>query len=172
MSGFELNKIAAAILLAGVIAMMAGFISKIIYKTEDNLKVRGYSVATTEDEPIAVAGTQDVGFNIQELMKKANAETGKALAKKCISCHSFVKEEGNKIGPNLHSIYGETKAKAPNYKYSSAMAAQTGIWDEVSLFPFLHKPMKDIPGTKMSFAGFAKGEDIADVIAYLKTLTN
>lgn len=172
MSGFELNKIAAAILLAGVIAMISGFIAKIIYTPETDTKMRGYSVATTEDLPVKNTSTQEEVFNIPELMKNANAEIGKSLAKKCMSCHSFIKEEGNKIGPNLYSIYGETKAKAPDYKYSAAMSAQVGVWDETSLFPFLHKPMKDIPGTKMTFQGFGKGEEIADVIAYLKTLTN
>ena len=48
------------------------------------------------------------------------------------------------------------------------MAEVGGIWDEQQLFDFLKKPGKYLPGTKMSFAGIRKPEDIADVIAYLK----
>ena len=48
------------------------------------------------------------------------------------------------------------------------MLAVGGDWDQQSLFDFLKKPSKYIPGTKMSFAGIRKPEDIANVIAYLQ----
>ena len=49
------------------------------------------------------------------------------------------------------------------------MAAHGGDWTPEELFAFLANPKKDVPGTKMSFAGLPKPEDRANVIAYLQT---
>ncbi len=168
MSGFELNKIAGAILLASLITMIVGVTVNIIYKPNLKPQTRGYSVATTEGIPVNNT-IAEIKFDIPELMKVANAAAGKEIAKKCISCHSFEANGPNKVGPNLAGIVGHEKAKKEGFKYSTALTNKGGVWDEESLFPFLHKPSKYIPGTKMSFIGLDKPEDIANVIAYLKT---
>jgi cytochrome c len=36
------------------------------------------------------------------------------------------------------------------------------------LFGFLKQPSKYVPGTKMSFAGLAKPQDVADIVAFLR----
>jgi cytochrome c len=43
------------------------------------------------------------------------------------------------------------------------------VLDEATLATFLKSPRKAVPGTKMTFAGLPKPQDIANVIAYLKT---
>jgi cytochrome c len=40
------------------------------------------------------------------------------------------------------------------------------------LSAFLHNPKGEVPGTKMSFAGLSKDQERADVIAYLRTLSD
>lgn len=169
MSGFELNKVAASILLASLIAMMVGFITNILYKPDLNPKNRGYlvGVANITQAPVA---TEEIIPDIKELMKKANAEAGKNITKRCISCHSFEKGGANKVGPHLWDVAGRDKAKVEDYKYSTALTALGGKWDDESLFYFLHKPSKFAPGTKMTFAGLSKPEEIVDVILYLKQL--
>ncbi|MGI4776249.1 MAG: c-type cytochrome [Janthinobacterium lividum] len=171
MSGFELNKIAASILLASLIAMMVGFIANILYKPDLDPKTRGYHVEVTENAQQLVA-VKEVEFDIAELMKKANAEAGKNIIKKCISCHSFEKGGANKVGPHLWDVAGRDKAKIEDYKYSAALIALGGKWDDKSLFHFLHKPSKFAPGTKMTFAGLGKPEEIADVVLFLKTFAH
>ena len=47
------------------------------------------------------------------------------------------------------------------------MAVDGLVWDEESLTAFLAKPKDFMKGTKMSFAGLRKEDDIANVIAYL-----
>jgi cytochrome c len=173
MSGFELNKIIAAILLASLIAMIVGTVANILYKPNLDHEQRGYSVGVTEGKE-QVAGKQpdEVKLDIAALMKNANAEAGKEVIKKCISCHSFDKGGPNKIGPNLWNVYGSEKGKLEGYKFSTVMVSKGGIWDEESLFSFLHKPTQYIPGTKMSFVGLNKPEDIANVIMFLKTVAH
>lgn len=166
MSGLEINKIMAAVLLAALIAMIVGTVSNILYRPKLEPEKRGFEVAVTEDE-----GSKEeavVELSISELMAAANVENGKKIAKKCISCHSFEQGGPNKIGPNIWNIVNSGKGKKAGFVYSKAMASSEGNWDTESLFAFLKKPSKYMPGTKMSFAGVRKPQDVADVIAYLE----
>ncbi len=171
MSGLELNKIIASILLASLIAMLVGKIADILYKPNLQPEHRGYSINTNlaTENPINAESNKQQTINIAGIMKNANAELGKKIISKCISCHTFEKGAPHKVGPNLWNIFGSTKGELEGYKFSSALANKGGIWDEESLFAFLSKPSKYIPGTKMSFIGLEKPEDIANVIMFLKT---
>ncbi len=95
---------------------------------------------------------------------------GENVFRKCKACHEVGEDAKNKVGPILNNVLGQPAAQNPDFKYSSAMteAAANGlVWDEESLTAYLEKPKDFMPGTKMSFAGLRKPEDIADVIAYL-----
>ena len=166
MSGLELNKIAAAVLLASLIAMVVGTVANILYKPKLQVAQRGYEVEVTEDAKSV--GEEVVQLSLVELMAQANAQNGKKIAKKCVSCHTFDAGGAHKIGPNIHNIVGAPKASREGFAYSGALKALGGSWDDESLYAFLKKPSKYVPGTKMSFAGLRKPQDIADMIAYLK----
>lgn len=173
MSGLELNKIVAAILLASLIAMMVGFITNILYKPRLLPESRGYSVEVTEGSLDSTSNSPvEEIVNVAELMKNANADAGKNIIKKCLMCHNVDKNGPNKVGPNLWNIVGSEKGKVANYKYSPALSSKGGSWDEESLFHFLHKPNQYLPGTKMTFAGLNKPQEIADVIIFLKTFAH
>jgi cytochrome c len=63
---------------------------------------------------------------------------------------------------------GEGRA---GYAFSSALEKHKGQkWDPEALNEWLDNPQHFAPGTKMTFAGFPKAQDRADVIAYLQTL--
>ena len=169
MSGLELNKIAAAVLLASLIAMVVGVVSNVLYKPKLEVAQRGYQIEVAESSGSEVpGGVPEAPLNIEELMASANADVGAKTIKKCVSCHSLDQGGANKVGPNLWKIVNAQKGKKAGFPYSKAMIASGGSWDDESLFHFLKKPGKFIPGTKMSFAGIRKPEDIANVIAYLK----
>lgn len=169
MSGFELNKLAGAILLAALIAAVVVNLVDILYKPHLVSSKRGYQVAIVGGSADSVGSPAlEEKVDIESLMKAANASAGEQIAKKCIACHSFEQGGANKLGPNLWNIVGNSKSLHPDYKYSDAMIAKGGIWDDESLYYFLNKPSKFMPGTKMSFAGLSKPEEIANVIAFLK----
>lgn len=168
MSGIELNKIAAAILLASLIAMLVGFVANVLYKPKIDLAQRGYQVEVIETSSTSPQDAIEAPIDIKTLMTKANAESGAIIAKKCVSCHSFDNGGPNKVGPNLWKVAGGPKKHKADFAYSKTFEAATGIWDDESLFHFLHKPSKFMPGTKMTFAGLSKYEEVADVIAFLK----
>jgi cytochrome c len=100
-------------------------------------------------------------------LAEGDAKAGEKLFKKCKTCHTF--DPGKKkIGPHLKGVVGRKAGSVEGYKYSKAMAAADITWDEANLDKYLTKPKKFLKGTKMSFAGFKKEDQRADMIAYLK----
>lgn len=169
MSNFELNKIIAAILVAMLVCMIAGNVADMLYVKDVQPKVRGFAIDVKDDKnTIQVAALVQAPIDIPALMAKANADLGKDVIKKCIACHNVGENEPNKIGPHLWDVVGRDKASISDYSYSKPMQNKGGKWDYESLFSFLQAPSSYIPGTKMSFAGLSKPEDIANVIAFLR----
>jgi cytochrome c len=62
-------------------------------------------------------------------------------------------------------------AHAEGFSYSGGMQAMGKAWDYESLSVFLYNPKGLVKGTKMTFAGLKKDEDRADVILYLRSLS-
>jgi cytochrome c len=52
------------------------------------------------------------------------------------------------------------------------MKAKGGEWTYEHLAGFLHSPKTYLPGTKMGFAGVSKPQELADIIAYIRTLAD
>jgi cytochrome c len=74
----------------------------------------------------------------------------------------------NKVGPELNGLFGRPAGSVPNYDYSEANKTSGVVWTEAVFADYIRDPRAYIKGTKMSFAGLKKDEEIADVIAYLR----
>ncbi len=99
-----------------------------------------------------------------------DAAKGAKVFKKCKICHN-VDKEANKVGPHLVGLMGRTAGSVEGYRYSDAMKSSGIVWSAETLTTYLRAPKDMVPGTKMSFAGLKKDDDIADVIAYLEEAT-
>ncbi len=166
-----LNKLAAAVLSAGLLAMMTGFIASQIYHPHAPSKP-AFEIAAGVEEPTTQTASAPAGPQpIAPLLAKADPAAGEKAAKKCASCHTFEKGGPNKIGPNLWNVVGADHAAHEGYSYSSVMKNMPGAWDYESLNKFLYSPGKYAKGTKMTFAGIKNDQERADVIAYLRTLS-
>lgn len=97
----------------------------------------------------------------------ADAEAGKTVYNKCKACHQL---EKNAVGPHLKDVVGRKAGSLEDYKYSDALKKSGITWDEAALDKWLQGPSKDVPGTKMIFAGLKDETDRANLIEYLKTL--
>ena len=97
----------------------------------------------------------------------ADADAGKTVFNKCKACHQVGK---NGVGPHLDGVFGRVAGSLPDYNYSDALKKSGITWDEASLDKWLQGPAKDVPGTKMIFAGLKDEGDRANLIEYLKTL--
>ncbi|MDP5218963.1 c-type cytochrome [Ruegeria sp. 2205SS24-7] len=99
-------------------------------------------------------------------------ESGKKVFKKCKACHQVGEGAKHRTGPALNGIIGANAGAVDGFKYSKAMkAASDGglVWTDAEMAAFLAKPKAYMKGTRMSFAGLKKSEDIAAVIVYLKS---
>lgn len=175
MSGLEWNKIAAAVLLAGIIGMVTGYVADALYHPVEEPATRGYKIAGAEEMMDGAAPQvqkEEKPVDILAFMAEADAAAGEALKRKCAACHGFEKGSPHKVGPALWNIMGTDIASADGYAYSDALKNLQGKWGFQEMSEFLRKPKDYAPGTKMAFIGFKKPEDRANMIAYLRSLSD
>lgn len=101
-----------------------------------------------------------------------DAAKGAKVFNKCKACH-VVDAETNRVGPHLKGIIGRKIASVADYKYSDSMVefgAARGEWTDEVFLEYIEDPKKDVPKTKMAFAGIKKEDDRKDLLAYLKSL--
>ena len=173
MSSFELNKIAGAILFAGLVAMVSWIISANVYHVDDHHGSTAYALPVAEDEEgvaEADAAEEIAAVSIESLIAEADAAKGKKLFKKCGACHTTDQGGKNKVGPNLWNIVGRGVASIDGFNYSDAMASRGGEWSVTALNEFLANPKGTVPGTKMSFSGVKKDGARANLLLFLQSL--
>jgi cytochrome c len=143
------------------------------------IQLGAHAIFNTHSETVAFAvegvegggaggGQAEEDVDVAGLVAAADVAKGETVFKKCAACHKL--DGSNAVGPHLNGVVGRPVASAEGFSYSDAMAAHGGDWTPETIFAFLASPKKDIPGTKMSFAGLPKPQDRADLIAYLETL--
>lgn len=96
---------------------------------------------------------------------------GENVFKKCKACHQVGEGAKNRTGPVLNGVFGREIGGVEGFRYSGTMAEMGGVWDEESLHAFLSNPRDYVKGTKMSFAGLKKDEDLAAITEFLKSVS-
>lgn len=169
MGGMEFNKIFAALLVAGIIAMFSGFMAKQLTAPHE-LKEDAYPIEGVESAG-GSAKVEKVAEPILAMLADADVARGQKVAKACAACHSFNQGGANGVGPNLWNIVGRQKQNVAGFSYSGTLNSQGGdVWTYAELNKYLWKPKKYAPGTKMNYVGLKKPEDRAAIVAWLRTL--
>jgi cytochrome c len=175
---FEANKIAGAVLGTALGVMAVGIVAEMIYAPPHDHEP-GYVIAVAEPGDGGTdAGGQPPAAEVPPIavrLETASVEAGENSAKKCAACHTFDKGGQPKVGPNLWDVVGANVIHEEGFNYSPAMQAkgQEGMtWTFENLDQFLTNPKGFIPGTAMAFAGLKKPDERANVIAYLRTLSD
>ncbi len=171
MNNMELNKIFAALLVAGIVASLSGFAVSKLYHTHE-LKENAYKIEGVAAEAGGAPEAAAKPEPILDLIATADTAKGQQIAKVCASCHNFDKGGPNGMGPNLYGVVGRAKGGHSGFDYSEGMKTAGGSWIYEELNHFLWKPKDDVPGTKMTFIGLKKPEERAAVIAWLRTLAD
>jgi cytochrome c len=124
----------------------------------DLLRERGTKAPAVED--------------IEPLMASADPGHGSRVALPCLGCHSVNRETKPSSGPPLWDIVGRPKASYAGYTYSDALKALTGNWTYADLNDYIAHPAWSVPGVAMKMSGIHDPKDRADIIAFLRTLSD
>lgn len=168
----KFNMALAALVIAGIIAWLSGFVSQQAVHAEA-LQKDAVTIEVAQAAPAGGAAKAAGPEPILELVAAADVERGKTVAKACAACHTFDAGGKNGVGPNLHGIVGRKKDSVAGYAYSGSLVGQGGdTWTYGELNKFLWKPKAYASATKMTYVGIKKPEDRAAVLAYLRSLNN
>ncbi len=175
MNLFEINKIVGAVLATGLVVFVINQLGdRLVSPTP--LEKPAYVVAVeeeaAEEEQAIEAAAEEDAPAVFALLGAADVEAGRKVAKKCAACHSFDKGGRNKVGPNLWDVVGGDIASVEGYRYSKPMAALEGSWGYQELDRYLADPKAHVPGTKMVFRGLKEAGARANVILFLRSLSD
>jgi cytochrome c len=172
MDSLEANKVIAAVLVAGIAFMLAGFIADTVVSPTELAKPVLQIAMKAEHAGQPAAAKPAPVPPIAPLLAKADVKTGQQFVSQvCAACHNYTKGAGAKIGPDLYDVVGRKRASVPGFDYSSALKKLGGSWTYHNLDLWLHDPQAVAPGTRMTFAGIPQTKTRADVIAFLRTLS-
>ncbi|MBT8421970.1 MAG: hypothetical protein KJP03_02530 [Gammaproteobacteria bacterium] len=96
----------------------------------------------------------------------------------CRFCHTLDQEGHNRVGPNLHKIFGQPAAVVDHFAYSDAFVElrESGlVWTPDNMLEFIQAPHEFVPGNRMRYPpmiGYEmSAERDANIIAYLLRMT-
>ena len=175
MDSNEVNKLLAGLLGTCFVVFSVGLVSDALFASPAPEKP-GFAIEATEPAEGGPAAPAAAAKPIADLLVTANAEAGAAVFKKCQACHSGEKGGPNKVGPDLWDLIDRPVAEHEGFAYSAGMKefskGGTEKWTYDNINHFITSPKKFVKGTAMGFAGLPKDEDRANVIAYLRTLSD
>ncbi len=173
MDSFEFNKLAGAFLGVVFFVMTLGLVTDALFHQE-KVETPGFAIVAAEGDAPAEGGAEAPAelAPIGPLLASADVAAGEIVFKKCAACHSWEEGGANKTGPNLWNIVNRPMASHEGFGYSAALrehASVDPVWTYEALNGFLHAPKKYVAGTAMGFAGLKKDQDVANLIAWMRT---
>ncbi len=120
------------------------------------------------DQPSAESTSQSA----PEKAAASAADQGRRHFSQCAVCHSVQPDDPARVGPNLFGVYGRSTGSGEDFTYSAAMRDADIVWNDETLDAFIENPQSYIPGNRMAFAGQKDAQKRAEIIAYLKTLSD
>ena len=165
------TKAGGALCGAFLVFLLVKWGAESLYNTEpahygEEEVAQAYSVDTGAAEG-GEAGAEE-GPDFATLFAAADPAKGEKVFGKCKACHKVDGTDGT--GPHLNGVVGRAVASIGGFGYSDALKGLGGNWEPERINDFITNPKGYAAGTKMTFAGLPKGEDRANLIAYLQSL--
>ena len=172
MNSFELNKIMGAVFGALLFVVGISVIAGMLFSPRP-----AELGELALPEPDAEEGEAAEVVEVDPLpvrLANASAERGENAFRACASCHSVDPGGDHRVGPNLWGVVMAPMADK-DFGYSSALegrGAEGDVWSFESLDAFIENPSNYVSGTSMSYAGLSNVDTRANVLAYLRSLSD
>lgn len=101
---------------------------------------------------------------------QGDVAAGKRAFMRCASCHQVGPSARGAFGPQLNGIVGRKAGSTADFSYSPAMKRSGIVWTEQTLAAFLKSPKQVVPDNQMRFWGIGDEQQIANLLAYLRTV--
>jgi len=102
---------------------------------------------------------------------EGNVERGAQASRSCMACHSFAPGR-HLTGPSLAGLWGRRAGSAAGFgRYSDALKRSELAWNEKTLDAWLRNPAALVPGNTMLFDGIPDPGTRADLLAYLRAVS-
>lgn len=174
MNSFEFNKIAGAVLGTALVVFGLNQVRSMIYHSAAPEKP-GFAIEVAEKGggEAGAGGGEVAKESLGALLAKADPVKGQAQAKACLACHVFDKGGPNKTGPDLWDVVERPIASHEGFTYSDDIKSHSGDkWTFENLNKFITNPRSFAPKTKMTFGGIKRDAARADLLAFLRTLSD
>lgn len=115
-------------------------------RMRDIVEIGDRIVVMTDDPALLVLRADSA--RLQENSKMAKDVEVESLAK-CMACHHFGETNPTHLAPTLTNLIGKPIASDMFARYSDALKAKNGVWDEQTLAAFIKNPGTFAPGSGM-----------------------
>jgi len=97
---------------------------------------------------------------------------GAQLFTKCARCHNLTADGMRRSGPHFEGLFGRQVGQVAGYNYSEALRRVDFTWNAETLTTLFEKgPDVFLPGTKMPVQRVTSSEDLAQLIDFLRIVT-
>jgi cytochrome c len=111
--------------------------------------------------------------SITAKLAAADPEKGRIFfSENCTSCHFGEPNKARKHKPNLWGVVGREKASMTDTPYSKVLRDWGGVWTYEDLNTYLYGPTFTKPGGLMEVPSIPDDSTRADLIAYLRSLSD
>jgi cytochrome c len=105
------------------------------------------------------------------MAEPGSATRGERMYRACAPCHAL-EPNRNMTGPSLAEIWNRKSGSSASFpRYSSALKSAGIIWNDDTLDEWIKDPQHFIPGNTMTFAGIKDARQRADLLAFLKEVS-
>jgi len=171
MDHVNVNRVALSALGSVLFVMLLVAFSNLVISPQTPA-VPGFALPTGAATAPATAPAAQPQTPLPVLLSKADPKKGAQVAKICETCHNFQEGKGAKIGPDLWGVVGRPVASVAGFAYSDSIKKIGGDWTYEKLNRWIEDPKAMAADTKMTFPGEKDPERRAEVLAYLRTLSD
>jgi cytochrome c len=121
--------------------------------------------------PFAIVTLMLIALPGRAIAQPGDVTRGERVYRACVACHSL-EPNRNMTGPSLAELWNRRSGSLVSFpRYSPALKSAGILWTDDTLDEWIKDPQHFIPGNTMTFPGMKDARQRADLLAFLKDVT-